>query len=154
MTFLIKKKEAPCLRVLPNHVLFGLLSLPLYYSRLPSLHFLSWKVVATISFFVESYHCLSQGLLKIWIADWRAFFLSLKPVGMPKNGTNITWTSLKDVSFCKVTRVLFKNWACHAHFNFEIWMAVAGSIFKPQTYNFGKLCIFSRCLNDINIIFW
>ena len=31
---------------------------------------------------------------------------------------------------------------------------MAGSIFKPHSCNFEKLCIFYRCSDDISIIFW
>ena len=39
---------------------------------------------------------LNQGHLKIWTEDLKPFFLSWKPVGIWKNGTNIIWRSLKN----------------------------------------------------------
>ena len=33
-------------------------------------------------------------------------------------------------------------------------MGMAGLFFEPQVSNFGKLDIFQKCSNDIDIIFW
>ena len=86
----------------------------------------------------------------------RSSFLS-HAIEISKNGKDIIWTSLKNVLFPKITRAWFKNWACHALFNFELWkleMSVTGSFFKPHPCNFWKLCIFYSCWNDIFNFFW
>ena len=46
-----------------------------------------------------------------------------------------------------------KNCACHAHLKFEFQKGVASTVFEPHLWNFGKICIFYRSLNDISTIF-
>ena len=50
----------------------------------------------------------------------KRFFGNLKPVKISKNDTNIICLSLKNTLYFKITRLWLKNWACHAHFSFEI----------------------------------
>ena len=83
----------------------------------------------------------------------RAFFLNLNPARISKNGINIIWTSIKNTHFSKVTGAQLKNQACYAHFNFELQMGMADTIFQLHSSNFEKVCIFYRCSNDITIIF-
>ena len=71
-----------------------------------------------------------------------------------KNGTNIIWRSIKNTYFSKVSKVWVKNCACHAHLKFRFQKGVAGTIFEPHLWNFGKICILCRSLSDISTIFW
>ena len=73
-------------------------------------------------------------------------------LAIPKNGTNIIWTSIKNTYFFKVARPRLKNWAYHTHLKFRIEMGVAWSIFELRPNNFGKKFIFQRCLNDITMV--
>ena len=54
--------------------------------------------------------------------DMKAFeiFGNLKPIDMSKSDSNIICLSSKNTFFFKITRMWLKNWASHAHFNFEI----------------------------------
>ena len=85
---------------------------------------------------------------------WRLaiFFVDQKPSKISKKGTNIICRSLRKKQFCKVSWVWLKNWACHAHFRFELWMGVAGSNFDVDPQNFAKLFISYRWTNDITTI--
>ena len=66
------------------------------------------------------------------------FFSDPKKIEISKNHSNIICTSKKVVLILKIRSVWLKNLACHANFNFELKMGVAGSIFKPQPCNFEK----------------
>ena len=85
---------------------------------------------------------------------WRlaSFFVDQNLSKISKKGTNIICRSLRKKQFCKVLWVWLKNWACHAHFCFELWMGVAGSNFDVDPQNFGKLFISYRWTNDITTI--
>ena len=95
----------------------------------------------------------SQGRLKLWTSDLRAFFLNLNPAGIWKSGSNMIWTPLRNIHFSKVSRLSLKNCACHALLNSEIQRGMAGSILVPQPCIFEKLCIFYRSSNDISTNF-
>ena len=68
-----------------------------------------------------------------WTPYWSWFFVDLKPVEISKNHSNIICTSIKVVWICKVWRVGLKNQACHAHFSFEIQLAINPSILELKT---------------------
>ena len=74
-----------------------------------------------------------QGLLKNWIGRLLRFFGNLKPVRISKNDTSIICLSLRNTLVFKLTRMWLKNWACHAHFNFEIQFVINRSIFELKT---------------------
>ena len=59
-----------------------------------------------------------------------------------KKGTSIIWRSVRKKQLYKVSWVWLKN--CYAHFNFELWMGVAGPNFGLHPQNFGKSFIFYR----------
>ena len=63
---------------------------------------------------------LVMDLVITWTNQLLTFLASLSPWGISKNGTNIIWTSIKDIQFSKITGLWGKKWDCHAHFNFEI----------------------------------
>ena len=104
--------------------------------------------------FVWIFCPISQGWLKKWIWQWQAKFLSQIPSLISKNDTNIISLFVKNKQFCKLRRLWLKNWACHAHLKFKFQKGVAGTIFEPHLWNFGKICIFYRSINDISTIFW
>ena len=60
------------------------------------------------------------------------------PVNLAKYGVTIICRYSEDMNFHKIWRVLLKNWARYAHFNFEIQEGVADSIFQPHPPNFGQ----------------
>ena len=76
---------------------------------------------------------VTHGWLKNWIGRLLRFFWNLKPVKISKNDTNIICLSSKNTLFFKLTRMWLKNWACHAHFNFEIQFFINQSIFELKT---------------------
>ena len=78
-----------------------------------------------------------QGLLKNWIGRLLRFFGNLKPAKISKNDTNIICLSSKDTLIFKITRTRLKNWALHAHFNFEIQFVISRSILKLKTSSSG-----------------
>ena len=88
----------------------------------------------------------------IWRWRLASYFVDQNLSRISKKGTNIIWRSLRKKQFCKVSWVWLKNWACHAHFYFELWMGVAGSNFDVHPQNFGKLFIFYSWTNDITTI--
>ena len=90
-----------------------------------------------------------SGSRKISLFQIAGFWL-----GISKNGTNIISRSIWNTYFSKVSLVWLKNYACHALLNFKLQKGVAGSIFKPQPCDFGKICIFYISSNDISTIFW
>ena len=69
-----------------------------------------------------------------------------------KNGTNIICLSIKNTYFFKVTGPWLKNQACYINLKFRIEMGVASAIFELCPYNFGKMTIFKRCLDDISMV--
>ena len=48
---------------------------------------------------------------------------------------------------------LTKKWISHQNY-FKLQEGVAGIIFEPHQWNFGKICILYRTWNDISTIFW
>ena len=85
----------------------------------------------------------------------RSSFLS-HAIEISKNGKDIIWTSLKNVLFSKITRAWFKNWACHALFNFELWkleMSVTGS-FLSHTPVILENCAFFVVVEMILLTFF
>ena len=72
-----------------------------------------------------------------WTPYSSLFFVNLKPVEISNNHKNIICTSIKVVQICKVWRVWQKNQACHAHFSFEIQLAINLSILELKTFPSG-----------------
>ena len=99
-------------------------------------------------------YVLGQRLLHTWTSSLGTFFPTFVKMKISKDDSNIICRSSKNITFPKIWRVWLKNWACHAHFNFKLLWGMAGSVFDLHPWNFGKLCIFYRSLNDISTIFW
>ena len=68
-------------------------------------------------------------------------FLNLEHIQTSADSTDKTFA----------VRLWFKNWVCHVHFNFEIQLGMASSIFNQLPPNFGKR--FYKSSNDIKTFF-
>ena len=68
----------------------------------------------------------------------KQIFPNFMQVDLAEYGANIICRYSKDMNFHKIWRFYLKNWACYAHFNFEIQEGVADSIFQPHPPNFGQ----------------
>ena len=84
------------------------------------------QVTKVICWFVE--------LGMTWMHSFLKFLATLYQWEISKNGTNIIWTSLKDIQFSKVRGLLLKNWACHAHFHFELKLSINLFILQLKTF--------------------
>ena len=57
-------------------------------------------------------------------------FRKSQPTEISKISSNIIQTSSKAKWTLKIWRVWLKNWACHTHLNYEVWMATNWSILE------------------------
>ena len=80
-----------------------------------------------------------SGSRKIGLFQITGFWL-----GISKNGTNINSRSIRNTYFSKVSWVWLQNFACHTLLKFKLQMGMAGTIFEPHLWNFGKICILYR----------
>ena len=90
-----------------------------------------------------------QGWLKNWIGRLLRFFWNLKPAKISKNDTNIICLSSKNTLIFKITRTRLKNWALHAHFNFEIQFIINRSILELKTSSSGFKLLRYRVKNVV-----
>ena len=72
---------------------------------------------------------------------------------LAKHGFTIIWRSSKNMNFPKIWRLWLRNYALHAHFNFELLKGVAVLFFEVYPWNFDQLWIFYRQKNDVLFIF-
>ena len=129
----------------------------LHFSSKSYRFFLIWEKLISLYHFrpaciQNSLFCTEVGLIllsKIGLFRITEFWL-----GVLKNGMNIICLSIKDTYFLKILRICLKNWACYVFLKFKIELAIAGSIFELDPWDFKKMFLFWRQTNDITIIFW
>ena len=103
----------------------------------------------TVQNWLHIWYGLEQGWLKNWIGRLLRFFGNLKPAKISKNDTNIICLSSKNTLIFKITRTRLKNWALHAHFNFEIQFVINRSILELKTSSSGFKLLRYRVKNVV-----
>ena len=81
---------------------------------------------------------LGLGLLYIWTDTLGTFFATFVIMKIYRNNSNTICTSSKNITSPKIWRMWLKNWAHHAHFNFELLKGVAVLFSELCPSNFGQ----------------